>query len=171
MSPCSSTTSSSVIKSMTTIICVTPPFHCRRESVQKTGKFHVFMFILALVEVNARLAVAFFTKSPTMNQLEFRRKLARELLEYSYALHSGGRVKRKRDTGVCPSICGVETAPPYASLWTGMERLYLSSKHGQHTCRMIKCQKRIRTYCRCMIGHWMCPTCIGIHIASNNNDS
>jgi hypothetical protein len=40
-------------------------------------KIRVFMFILALVEVNARLAVAFITKSPTMNQLEFRRKLAK----------------------------------------------------------------------------------------------
>jgi hypothetical protein len=37
----------------------------------------VFVFILELVEVNARLAVAFFTKSPTLNQLEFRRKLAK----------------------------------------------------------------------------------------------
>lgn len=137
----------------------------------KDWNIRVFMFILALVEVNARLAVAFFTKSPTMNQLEFRRKLAKELLEYSYALHSSGRGKRKRDTGVCPSLCGVETAPPYASLWTGTEWQYLSSKYGQHICRTIKCQKRIRTYCRCMIGHWMCPTCIGIHIASKDNAS
>jgi hypothetical protein len=68
----SSTTSSTIIKSMTTIICATPPFHWKRELVQKTGKFvSCFMVILALVEVSARLAVAFFTKSPTMNQLEF----------------------------------------------------------------------------------------------------
>ncbi len=37
----------------------------------KDWKIRVFMFILALVEVNAWLAVAFITKSPTMNELEF----------------------------------------------------------------------------------------------------
>ena len=37
----------------------------------KDWKMCVFGFILELVEVNARLAVVFFTKSPTMNQLEF----------------------------------------------------------------------------------------------------
>lgn len=137
----------------------------------KDWKIRVFMFILALVEVNARLAVAYFTKNQTMNQLDFRRALSKELLEYSYSLSGSGREKRKRDSRVCASLCGVETAPPHASSWTGTEWQFLSSKYGQHVCRTIKCKKRIRTYCRCMIGHWMCPPCIGIHIALKDNDS
>ena len=142
------------------------------ESVStKDWKIRVFMFIIALVEVNARLAVAFFTQSATLNQLEFRKKLAKELLEYSSALHGSRRGARKRDAGACASLCMLETAPAYASTWTGTEWEYLSGKYSQHICRSFKCQKRIRTYCRCMIGHWMCPTCVGIHIASKDNNS
>jgi hypothetical protein len=53
--------------------------------------------------------------------------LAKELLEYAYALNRGGRAKRKRDSSVCASLCGVETAPPHASSWSGTEWQFLSS--------------------------------------------
>lgn len=133
----------------------------------KDWKIRVFMFLMAIVEVNARLAYAFFNKlDSTPNQLEFRQQLAKELLEFSASLHRRGRSKRKRDSGAVASNCKLETAPAYASRWTGTEWEYLSGKYSQHVCRTYKCQKRIRTYCRCMIGHWMCPTCVGIHIAS-----
>ena len=134
----------------------------------KDWKILVFKFLMAIVEVNARLAYAFFNKlDSTPNQLDFGQQLAKELLEFSASLHRRGRSKRKRDSGAVASISKLETAPAYASSWTGTEWEYLSGKYSQqHVCRTYKCQKRIRTYCRCMIGHWMCPTCVGIHIAS-----
>jgi hypothetical protein len=126
----------------------------------------VFTFVLALVEVNARLALAFFTRSLALSQLEFRRKLAKELIDYSFSINRGERIKRKRDSGLSESICSLETAPPLAGTWTGTKWVFLTSRYPQHVCKTVGCQKRIRTYCRCMIGHWMCSTCIGIHIAS-----
>lgn len=50
----------------------------------KDWNVRVFTFILALVEVNTRLAMAFFTQSTTAPQLEFHRQLAKELIDYSY---------------------------------------------------------------------------------------
>ena len=133
----------------------------------KDWKLRVFSFVLALVEVNARLAFAFFTTRDTaMSQLEFRRKLAKELLDFSFVSNKGERSKSKRGSGLGTMNCGVETAPPYAGTWNGTKWELLSSRYPQHVCRTLGCQKCIRTYCRCMVGNWMCPTCIGIHIAS-----
>jgi Transposase IS4 len=132
----------------------------------KDWRIRVFSFVLALVEVNARLAHAFFSRSVTMSQLEFRRKLAKELLDYSFSINAVGRNKRKRRSDLPESICGVETAPLYATNWTGTSWEFLATKYPQHFCKTVGCQKRVRTYCKCMIGHWRCPTCIGIHIAS-----
>ena len=134
----------------------------------KDWKIRVFSFILALVEVNARLAYAYFSASEPMNQIEFRRKLAKELLDYSFQVR--GR-RRARTEGLCASICGEETAPRYAGHWTGTEWTKLATMYTQHICRTFNCTKRIRTYCRCNIGFWMCSICIGIHIASKENDN
>ena len=134
----------------------------------KDWKIRVFSFILALVEVNARLAYAYFSASELMNQIEFRRKLAKELLDYSFQVR--GR-RRARTEGLCASICGEETAPRYAGHWTGTEWTKLATMYPQHICRTFNCTKRIRTYCRCNIGFWMCSICIGIHIASKENDN
>jgi hypothetical protein len=132
----------------------------------KDWRIRVFSFVLALVEVNARLAHAFFSRIVTMSQLEFRRKLAKELLDYSFSINTSRRIKRKRRLELSESICGVETAPLFATNWTGTRWEFLSTKYPQDFCKTVGCQKRIRTYCKCMIGHWLCPTCIGIHIAS-----
>lgn len=61
----------------------------------------VFKFVIALVEVNEQLAFAYVLDSPTINQMECSRKLAQELLEYSYVVTTrGDRGKRER-TNTC----------------------------------------------------------------------
>jgi hypothetical protein len=138
----------------------------------KDWQVRVFMLVLELFKVNARLvAITFFTTSHAMRQLEFRRKLAKELIDYSFSINRGERIKRKRDSGLSESICSLETAPPFAGTWTGTKWEFLTSRYPQHVYKTVGCQKRIRTYCRCMIGHWMCSTCIGIHIASRVDSS
>ena len=136
----------------------------------KDWNIRVFTFILALVEVNTRLAMAYFTQSTTVPQLECRRQLAKELIDYSYKAAGVDRRKRKRSAAAMASGCGVETAPHFAGNWNGEDWEVLSIRYPQHVCRTLHCKKRIRTYCKCMIGHWLCPTCIGIHIASKSND-
>ncbi|KAI2500665.1 Transposase IS4 [Fragilaria crotonensis] len=131
----------------------------------KDWKIRVFTFILAVVEVNARLAHSYFSQSDTLSQLEFRRLLAKELMEFSFVVNTGTRKRTRRSMEPVASVCGVETAPVYAGNWTGTQWQFLSTKYPQHICKTVGCKKRIRTYCKCMIGFWMCPACIGMHIA------
>ena len=131
----------------------------------KDWKIRVFTFILAVVEVNARLAYQFFTKSDSLSQLQFRRLLAKELMDFSFVVNRDNRKRKRRSIEAVAPICGVETAPVYATSWNGTEWHYLSSKYPQHFCKTVGCNKRIRTYCKCMKGFWLCPACIGMHIA------
>ena len=47
-------------------------------------KVRVFSFVLALVEVNARLAYAYFAAKEPLTQIQFRRKLSKELINFSF---------------------------------------------------------------------------------------
>ncbi len=107
----------------------------------------VFTFILAVVVVN------------------FRQLLAEELMDFSFAVNAGNKKRSRRSMESVASVCGVETAPVYAGSWPGTQWQFLTSKYPQHICKTAGCKKRIRTFCKCMIGLWMCPACIGMHIA------
>ena len=131
----------------------------------KDWKIRVFTFILAVVEVNSRLAYKFFTQSDSLSQLQFRRLLAKELMDFSFVVNRDNRKRSRRSMEAVAPTCGVETAPVYATTWSGTEWRYLSSKYPQHFCKTVGCNKRIRTYCKCMKGFWLCPACIGMHIA------
>ena len=114
----------------------------------KDWNIRVFLFIIALVEVNARLAWSHFSDMPPITQLEFRRLLAKELVEYS--LQARGR-RRKADKFECRSVCGEGTAPKFAGHWTGSEWTKLATTYPQRVCRTLNGNKRIRTYCRCKV--------------------
>jgi hypothetical protein len=131
----------------------------------KDWKIRVFTFILAVIEVNARLAYQFFTQSDSLSQLQFRRLLAKQLMDFSFVVNRGNRKRSRGSVDAVAPICGVETAPVYATSWNGTEWRYLAGKYPQHFCKTVGCNKRIRTYCRCMKGYWLCPACIGMHIA------
>lgn len=49
------------------------------------------------------------------------------------------------------------TAEPYASRYSN-RRWYLEAKqpYQQYACRAPSCKKRVRTYCACTPGHWLC---------------
>ena len=134
----------------------------------KDWKIRVFSFIIAIIEVNARLARSHFGGLTALSQLEFRRLLAKELLEYSMQVR--GR-RQKHEDYLCRSACGEETAPKFAGHWNGTEWTMLSTMYAQQVCRTLHCNKRIRTYCRCKVGYWLCSVCIGRHIASTDNDN
>jgi hypothetical protein len=113
----------------------------------KDWTLRVLTFVLALIEVIARLAVAYFTgRDAPISQLEFRRKLAKVLIAFSLPLNKYERNKSKQGSELAASICGVETAPPYAGSWNGTKWELLTSKYPQHVCRTLGCQKRIQTY-------------------------
>ena len=101
----------------------------------KDWKLRVFTFVMALIEVNARLAVAYFTgRDAPVSQLEFCRKLAKELIAFSLTLKTGKRSKSKQVSELVSSMCGVETAPPFAGSWTATKWEMLTSMYPQHVC-------------------------------------
>ena len=123
----------------------------------KDWKIRVFTFILAVVEVNSRLlAYQLFTKSDSLSHLQFRRMLAKELMDFLFVVSNRDKKKRSRRSidAVAP-ICGVLE-------WNGSP----SQVSTQNTsAKLLGCNKRIRTYCKCMKGFRLCPACVGMHIA------
>ena len=103
------------------------------ESVStKDWKIRVFTFIIAIVEVNGRLAWSRFGEKPTITQIEeFRRHLAKERLDFSF--QARGR-RRRPDDYLCRSVCCEETAPKFAGHWTGTEWTRLNTMYAQHVC-------------------------------------
>ena len=128
-------------------------------------KIRVFTFILAMVEVNSRLAYQYFTQSDSLSPLQFRRMLAKELMDFSCVVNRGNKKRSSRSVDAVAPICGVDMATVYATSWNGTEWTYLSSKYPQHICKTVGCNKRIRTYCKCMRGFCLCPACVRMHIA------
>ncbi|KAI2510975.1 Transposase IS4 [Fragilaria crotonensis] len=130
-----------------------PPILLEESISTKDWKLRVFTFVLALIEVNARLAIAYFVKRPPMSQLDFRRTLAKELFSFSSTMNRDERSKSKQGSMLMTSKCGVETAPPSAGSWSGTKWELLASRYPQHVCHTLGCQKRIRTYCKIMVGN------------------
>ncbi len=75
--------------------------------VTKDWKMRVFTFILAVVEVNARLAHSFFTQSDALSQLDFRRLLVKEVMNFSFVVGKGDRKRSRRSMERVASACGV----------------------------------------------------------------
>jgi hypothetical protein len=85
--------------------------------------------------------MAYFTQSKTAPQLEFRRQLAKELIDYSYKAAGIDRRKNKRSEAAMASGCGVETAPHFAGNWNGDDWEVLTIRYPQHVCRALNCKK------------------------------
>jgi hypothetical protein len=121
----------------------------------KGQQVRVFLFVCALAKVkNAMLALALLSMS---SQLEFCHKCTWKLINNSFSMNKGGKTnKRKRGSGLLELICGVETALPFAFAWIRTRWEVLSVKYPQHMNKTSSCQKRIWTYCKCMIGGTGC---------------
>ena len=130
----------------------------------------VFAFILAVCEINAYLAFRWFVwknkpstfKKPTVHQ--FRRRLAIELI---YNCHLEDCVtcgvenrKRRRKTDH-----ELSAAPKHAKQYKfGKWENTAKQVYQQHTCTGHGCSKRVRTYCSCCPGVWLCQSCHANHI-------
>jgi hypothetical protein len=130
--------------------------------VTQRWELRVFAFILAISEVNAYLAIRYVTgkkEMPTL--LNFRRKLAWQLIcnpdlveEHveHYQMNLEGR----------HTLC---RAPAHAQLYRNRQwHTSALQRYQQHNCSTPTCPNRIRTYCACAIGVWMCGTCHVAHV-------
>ena len=127
----------------------------------------VLCFMMAVVEINAYLAFRFFVwrndpdKTPTLHQ--FRRTLALELIYNEYLKLDEMEGQKKRKRGACDHALLV--APPHAcNFVAGKWNKSAKDKYQQYVCRTIGCPKRVRTYCSCGVGRWMCQICFRTHL-------
>ena len=73
-------------------------------------KLKISLFLLHLRCFPLDVPYAYFSGSEPLNLIEFRRNLAKELLDYSYQVCG----RRGVHEGLCASTCGEETAPRFA---------------------------------------------------------
>ena len=143
----------------------------------KTNRWavRVFTFILAISEVNAFLAFRYFIWDrkllPKLPLIQFRRKLAiqlinnehhqRDLQERSHTAPKERRSKRHRDLPIHEHLA----APNHASFFSaGTWKCNSTTKYPQYTCKSAGCKTRIRSYCSCSPGVWLCKQCYYAHV-------
>ena len=135
----------------------------------KDWRHRVFAFIIAITEVNARIAYAHFNQLLSMSQFEFRCKLAKELIDMSFDSDSPIKNTRKRTRAAVSPLCREESVPTYAGQWNGNSWEPAKTEYLQHVCKGVNCKKRIRSYCKCNKGHWLCKVCIRLLMGMAEN--
>ena len=143
----------------------------------KRWAVRVFSFILAISEVNAFLAYRYFiwnkNLQPELTLIEFRRKLALQLIRNEHrkrdlvekGLLDEQQRKSKRNHGQIAHT--LLTAPDHASFFSNDRwTCHAQTKYPQYVCRAPGCKRRIRTYCQCNPGHWLCDRCFIDHFES-----
>lgn len=143
------------------------------EETWKTQKWihRVFAFIIAVCEINTYIvAVKKFKCAEDVNVLDLRKQLAEALIMNTYDGSAPARVSRKQDAD--DACHGIRTAPNFSTqfcngCWIQNSKL----KYPQCICKHPGCHRKIRTYCLCAPGHFLCAEHVGYHIHSLDNNS
>ena len=130
----------------------------------------VFSFVLAVSEINAYLFLRYFVCAnwerdnvPTL--LMFRRKLAWKLINNQWI----GRQERHVNIPI-DEVHSLLMAPKHARNYKN-RRWICDAKcaYQQYRCSM-HCGKRIRTFCACSPGVWICTACHVNHVLNEVED-
>lgn len=129
-------------------------------------EMRVFSFLLAVSEVNAFLTYRFFCKPDIMPTLqEFRHKLAWQLIKNRWIM--------EQDAGEQQEACAIHQlmkAPPHATKFArGRWNCTAKLRYQNYPCTVRNCgepPKRVRTYCSCHPGKWICQYCHAAHVLS-----
>jgi hypothetical protein len=135
-------------------------------------EIRVFSFVLVISEVNAFLALWYFTFAkgtiagcPTL--IVFRRRLAWQLIRNSWIAAEESAAGLESNT----SVHKLMTAPNLAKLYRNRQwTCALVAKHQQYKCT-YGCGKKIRTYCACTPGRWVCYQCFPDHVRSSDAEA
>ena len=129
----------------------------------------VFAFILGITEVNAYLGMKYFSYQE-YTQLEFRKKLAYELLNNTYddvdGLESQMELNRRNMRSMNQHV--LITAPAFSNFVRGKWEKKYKTMYQQHVCSTPNCKRRIRTVCSCDRSLWMCTQCFTNHCIECN---
>ena len=134
--------------------------------VTKRSECRVLAFILAILEVNAFLALRHFVFGggsiegcPTL--LVFRRRLAWQLIDNPWLRQEAQEAAAQARTAM---IHKLKAAPHHTRKWSGGAWICdANQRYQQYFCSM-KCRKRVRTYCACNPGSWLCADCLPAHV-------
>lgn len=124
------------------------------------------MFFFAVSEINTYLALKHFVwkGQKGMTLLEFRRKLAFALIHNNY-LGSERDMGKNRESRKAIVSHYIKPAPPHArGYFGGKWDLTAKFKYQQYLYRGLGCRKKVRTYCACILGHWMCIDYHSLHL-------
>jgi hypothetical protein len=129
-------------------------------------EMHVFFFVLAVLEVNAFLAYRFFCKpNPVPTLRQFQHKLAWQLIKNKYLLEEDSSEQRE-----VSSVHQLMHAPPNATKFARGKWVCAAKLHHQnYPCTIKNCgepPKRIKTYCSCTPGKWICKFCHAGHVVA-----
>jgi hypothetical protein len=121
----------------------------------------VFAFLLAITEVNCRLAMISFYSAETTSTLEFRKSFAQALIQNSYLEEEEQEKLRQSPRNVLPKEHGVFRLP------LGKKNLgaqVVDSVSSAPQCRCVGCKKKVRTCCICSMGVYRCVDCVFAHV-------
>jgi len=147
------------------------PISLERTWVTKYWPDRNFAWFLAVTEVNANHARGYFG-GQTLPQLEYRRKLAWEMMNNTIGLEVGGQQtevgRNLRRRSVEHQLVKLEK---HRGAWNGAQKKFkkVKSQYQQQSCRnFTECRKQTRTYCKCSKGMFLCVQCFADHKSSNN---
>ena len=126
----------------------------------KWWPLRVFAFLLAVTEVNAKLAYDFFTLDgkDKLPMLSFRKQLSKALI-FNEHIEREHLNEAQRWTSPRNRAHQLEKAPNNTGRWTGTGWKRVKTKYHQRPC---KCQaQRVRTHCSCSKEVFYC-TCFAL---------
>ena len=127
------------------------------ESIWATRRWpnRVFCFLIAITEVNVKLAAEYFGTTPKMSMLQSRRLIAEAFITNDKIQEErlGRTVMRLRPAVVCH---GLMTVPSFQR-YNGVKFVKAGTRFPQRKC--TTCGRKVRTYCQCNPNNAMCQTC------------
>ena len=127
-----------------------------------------FSFLFAISEVNTNLAKAhFFDKTTPTPQLEFRKLLAKELINNKYLYQEQEAVELRKSKRLKTMMGHVLVSLPPYRLFSGCRMVKSKTKYPQATCEGG--HQKIRTCCKCSPGTLRCNLCFATHCMDDDN--
>ena len=144
----------------------------RLRTLGSPREVQVFSFVLAISKVNALLALWYFTFAkgtidgcPTL--IVFCQCLAWQLIRNSWI------AAEEMSAGLegITSVHRMQVAPNHAKVYPNWQWVCTAvARHQQYRCT-YGCGKKIRTYCACSPGTWVCYQCFLDHVRSLDSEA
>ncbi len=130
----------------------------RRKYENSKMPMRVLQFVLAISEVNTKLALTNLYEKEALTQIIFRKQLAYELINCYGDLTTSTQEKRKRNVPLGHTLVVLK---PYHN-FRGTKTVKMSARVVQLRCFCGK--NRCNTYCTCIPGTFYCNICFIRHV-------